>query len=504
MSGILLQMSGVSKTFGAVAACRDLSLFVEAGEIHALLGENGAGKTTLMNILYGMYHPDRGRILWKGSDVQIDSTRTAIQLGIGMVHQHFMLVPTFTVVENVVLGLHQPLEPLLDLKGAARRLEELSRTYGLAVDPGALVWQLPVGVQQRVEILKALYRNVSLLILDEPTAVLTPGEVNDFFQVLAKLKETGVAVILITHKLDEVMAVADRVTVLRQGRMVSTGPAASTTPQTLAEQMVGTAVPQRGKAAAVSTGEFVLEVNQLVADDERGLTALEDVNLSVAAGEILGVAGVDGNGQRELAEVVTGLRRVRSGTIRLLGQIVTGATPGFMRNLGVAHIPQDRQSTGLVLDFSTCENMVLGQLRRSRVSWGGFVSWARAERHARDLISTHAVHPSDPWLPTRALSGGNQQKVIVARELGSGPKLLVAVQPTRGLDIGAAAALHRRMRDHRNSGGATLLISTELDEICEMSDRIAVLYRGRVMGILPAAQADRSRLGLMMAGTRPA
>jgi general nucleoside transport system ATP-binding protein len=497
----LLRMENISKSFPGVIANEDVTLDVEPGEIHALLGENGAGKTTLMNILYGIYRPDGGRILWKDQPVEVHSSRDAIALGIGMVHQHFMLVPPFTVAENIILGLPQQREPLLDLHGAEEEIRRLCETYSLPVDPKAYVWQLPVGVQQRAEIIKALYRKATLLILDEPTAVLTPGEVKDLFKVLRGMTERGLSIIFITHKLEEVMAATDRVTVLRDGRVIDTLCTADTSKAELARMMVGRDVLEHLTKPAVDRGDVVLLVRDVHAISDRGLPALCGVSFDVHAGEILGVAGVDGNGQKELADVITGLRPATKGTVTVCGQDATNRNPRELMELQVAHIPEDRQATGLVMDFSVLENLMLETYYRPPIAKRGFLQTKTITAMARNLIQTFDVRTPSAKTQAKKLSGGNQQKVILAREISREPKLLVAVQPTRGLDVGATEYVHQRMLEQRSRGAAILLISTELEEVLSIADRVAVMYEGEIMGIVDPAQADINDVGLMMAGS---
>ncbi len=498
----LLRLEKIRKTFPGVLANDDVDLEIRKGEIHALLGENGAGKTTLMNCVYGVYRPERGHIFWKGQPVEIHQARDAIALGIGMVHQHFMLVPPLTVAENVILGLPSAREPLLDLRSAAIRLRDLGKQYGLPVDPGIPVWQLPVGVQQRVEILKALYRNAELLILDEPTAVLTPGEVEDLFKVLKGLTQEGLSIIFITHKLEEVMAVSDRVTVMRNGRVVQTVNAAATNANELAKMMVGREVFLNIPKPALPAGAVVLAVTGLAAQSDRGLPALKGLSFEIRRGEILGIAGVDGNGQTELAEALTGLRRATGGTVAVSGHDVTHASPREIMDLNVAFIPPDRQHTGLLLTFSVGENLIGKEFCRPPFSKRGFLQ----ERLIRDFVTgaiqNYDIRTPEAATPAKLLSGGNQQKVVLARELSRRPDLLIAAQPTRGLDIGATEYVRQQMVAARNAGTAILLISTELEEVLSLSDRIAVLYEGEIMGIVPASGADVHEIGLMMAGAK--
>ncbi|MGI9861465.1 ABC transporter ATP-binding protein [Moorella naiadis] len=498
----MLELKGICKSFPGVKANDHVDLEILPGEIHALLGENGAGKTTLMNCVYGLYTLDAGRIFWQGKEVKINTMRDAINLGIGMVHQHFMLVHNLTVLENIMLGLPSKREPFLDQKRVAAEIKELMLAYGLQVDLEAQIWQLPVGVQQQVEILKALYRKAQLLILDEPTAVLTPQEVKELFRVLGQLTARGQAIILITHKLDEVMAIAHRVTVLRDGQVIQTLATASTDKQTLARLMVGRDIFWAASKNPGKPGAVILEVKNLQATNNRGLPALRGVSFNIHRGEILGIAGVAGNGQTELAEVLTGLRRATGGSVLLCGREIINLPPRALYNLNLAHIPEDRQRTGLILEFSVAENTMLGVYYRRPFAKGLRVMHENIRNHARRLIKEYDVRTPGIDTKTRLLSGGNQQKLILARELERHPDLLIAVQPTRGLDIGATEFVQQQILTQRERGAAILYISTELEEIMKLSDRIAVFYAGQIAGLLEAGQADPETLGLMMAGSR--
>ncbi len=494
-------MEGITKSFPGVVANDGIDLEVAAGEVHALLGENGSGKTTLMNILYGMYRPDRGRIVLRGQDVHLAAPRDAIRHGVGMVHQHFMLVPVLTVAQNVVLALtasEAPRSLVVNLRAAAARITEMSLRYGMPVDPRAVVWQLPVGVQQRVEIVKALLRGADLLILDEPTAVLTPTETVELFRTLRVLAEEGRSVVFITHKLAEVMETSDRVTVLRAGRVVDTVETAKTTAGALARMMVGRDLAPPPERRPGQAGAAVLIVDELRARDDRALPAVRGVSFTLHAGEILGVAGVDGNGQRELAETIAGLRPIESGRIDL----ADGATDGRPRPRVVAHIPEDRRRTGLIGAFTLAENLTLKTYDPPPFArWWGLD--LRAVRAATErAMQEFDIRAPGPETAAATLSGGNQQKLILARELGLDSRLVLAVQPTRGLDVGAMDYVHRRLREARDRGAAILLVSTDLEEIVTLSDRVLVLYEGEVMGVLPREAATRDALGLMMAGTR--
>ena len=500
-----LELKDISKRFPGVVANDDISITVEPGEIHALLGENGAGKTTLMNILYGLYHADEGEILVDGSPKRFNSPGDAISAGLGMVHQHFMLVPVFTVTENIMLGVESTRGRfgLLDRAAARQRVTQISQEFGLEVPPDAVVEELPVGVQQRVEIVKALYREAQVLILDEPTAVLTPQETEELFRVMRSLKAAGKSIIFITHKLKEVLAVADRITVLRRGRVVGTTTPQETTEEELAAMMVGRTVMLEVAKEPAKPKEPVLEVEELVVRDERGHVAVDGVSLEVRAGEIVCVAGVQGNGQTELVEALTGLRRATAGTIRILGKDVMHASVNHVLDAGVGHVPEDRLRDGLVVDFSIADNLVLDQY-----DLPPFAKWiVRDDREilkaAEERANNYDIRTPSVLQPASTLSGGNQQKVIVAREFSRPILLLIASQPTRGLDVGSIEYIHGRIVAKRDEGVAVLIVSPELDEVIALGDRIAVMYRGRIVAILESGSASREQLGLMMAGVSP-
>ncbi len=497
-----LEMRGIVKRFPGVLACNHVDFDVQAGEVHALLGENGAGKSTLMKILYGMYQPNEGEILLNGQPVAIHSPLDAITLGIGMIHQHFMLVPSLTVAENVALGMPSSREPLLDLDVVSQRIATLADTYGLRVDPSRPVWQLAVGERQRVEIVKALYRGAALLILDEPTAVLTPQEVNDLFKTLNQMVEDGHALIFISHKLHEVLAISHRVTTLRDGQVAGTVPTQSATKQSLACMMVGREVLLQYEQPAAQAGDIRLKIENLHAQSDRGTPALRGVNLEIRAGEILGLAGVSGNGQRELAEAIFGLRPATQGTIHFEDQNVTGKAPAQLNRLGISYIPEERMVDGAIRDFTVAENLILQDHGRPPYSASIFMNPRAIARRCTELIRNFNIRTPSQDTPLKSLSGGNIQKLILARELARAPRLLIAAQPTRGVDIGATEYIHQRLLDQRAKGTATLLISEDLDEILALADRIAVIYEGEIVGVVDRAQARVEDLGLMMAGVR--
>jgi ABC-type uncharacterized transport system ATPase subunit len=496
-----LELRGITKRFGPVVANDAIDFDLRPGEVHALLGENGAGKSTLMSILYGLYSPDKGEIRVNGEPVQVDSPSRAIQLGIGMVHQHFMLVPVMTVTENIVLGEEPTRGALLDVREGARRVQELSDRYGLAVDPDAVIERVSVGMQQRVEILKTLYRDARILILDEPTAVLTAQETKELFDVLRALKEDGVSIVFISHKLNEVLEISDRVTVLRRGKRVDTVPTEGATEQSLARLMVGRDVLLRVDKDPGRPGEPVLEVDDLHVRDERGLEAVKGVDLTVRAGEVVALAGVDGNGQLELVQAIAGLRAPESGRVEIDGQDVTGAGVRGTTDAGVAHIPEDRQLLGLVLDFTLAENLALREYRSPPISNHGLLSIGEMNQRARSLLQEYDVRGGEPSTLARSLSGGNQQKVAVAREIASNPRLLIAHQPTRGLDVGAIEFVHGRLLRERANGRGILLVSLEFEEVRALADRILVIYEGRIVGEF-GPEVSEEDLGVAMTGGR--
>ncbi len=495
-----LELRGITKRFGSLTANDAIDLTVEPGEIHALLGENGAGKSTLMNVLYGLYQPDEGEIVVDGTPRTFAGPGDAIEAGIGMVHQHFMLIPVFTVAENVMLG-HEPTSgPVgsLSLKAANRRVRELSERFGLDVDPGALVEDLPVGVQQRVEILKALSRNAGVLILDEPTAVLTPREIDDLSRVMDELRKAGTSIVFITHKLREVKAVADRITVIRRGKVVGeASPSASEVE--LASLMVGRDVQLTVAKGVAEPGEVGLEVTGLTVADDRGQTAVDGVDLTIHAGEIVALAGVQGNGQEELVEAVMGLRPAVAGSITLHGSELVGSTPRQVLEQGVGFVPEDRQHDGLVGAMTVAENLVLDMTRDAQFARGPALRLPALRRNAEQRVQEFDIRPPVAEAPAGSLSGGNQQKVVLAREMSRPLRLLMVSQPTRGVDVGAQEFIHRRIVTERDRGTPVLVVSTELEEILGLADRIVVMYRGRIIGELPAG-ASSDEVGLMMAG----
>lgn len=494
------EMRGIVKRFPGVLANDRVDFDVRAGEVHALLGENGAGKSTLMRILYGLYAPDEGQILINGEPVDIHSPADAIDLGIGMIHQHFMLVSSLTVAENVALGMPSSRGPLTDLERVSARIVELAAVYGLQVDPEAYVWQLSVGQQQRVEILKALYRGAALLILDEPTAVLTPQEVEELFVTLQQMAADGHALIFISHKLHEVLEISDRVTVLRDGRVVGTLPTSETSKQSLAEMMVGRELSLQPERGEIELGGLRLVLENLWAQSDRDTPALRGVSLQVRAGEILGLAGVSGNGQRELAEVITGLRAPTEGEVILEGRSITGWSPGEITRQGLSYIPEERMRDGMIREFNVSENLILREHHQDPYAQRTFLNFREIARRSAELVERFNVKTPSLETPVKNLSGGNIQKLILARELSRDPRVLIASQPTRGLDIGATEYVHRRLIAQREEGTATLLISEDLDEILALSDRIAVMYEGRIMGEVSREQATPEQLGLLMAG----
>ncbi len=499
-TNIVLEAKGITKQFPGVLACDNVNFDLRKGEIHALLGENGAGKSTLMNLIYGMHLPDKGEIIVNGKVAVIQTPNDSIALGIGMVHQHFMLIPVFTVAENIMLGDETVKNGSLDRATVAAKINEISKQHGLDVDPNALVGTLPVGLQQRVEIVKTLYRNAEIVILDEPTAVLTPQEAEDLFRIMRDLTKRGVSIIFITHKLKEVLAVADRITVMRAGRVINTVLPSETDSAQLANMMVGRQVILTVDKKDHEATEEVLKVEGLSVRDQRDLETVHNVSFSVRGGEVLGIAGVQGNGQTELSEALTGLRSPTGGKVTIDGKDLTGKPPREVTEAGLAHIPEDRQRHGLVLSYSITDNMALCDYYRPPFSQFGVLQPKALDENANKLIKAFDVRTPSSFVHAGKLSGGNQQKVIVARELSRPVKLVIANQPTRGLDVGSIEYIHSEIIKMRDRGVAVLLISAELDEIMALSDRIAVMYRGQIVAVVETKKTTREQLGLWMAG----
>ena len=497
----VIEMLNIRKEFPGIVANNNITLQVKKGEIHALLGENGAGKSTLMNVLFGLYQPEKGEIRARGEVFNISNPNIANDLGIGMVHQHFMLIDTFTVTENIILGKETVSKGKIDLKRAEKEVREISERYGLAVDPKAKVADISVGMQQRVEILKTLYRGAEILIFDEPTAVLTPQEITELIGIFRKLIQEGKSIILITHKLKEIMEVCDRVTVIRKGEGIGTYNVKDTNPNELANLMVGREVSFKTEKKAPNPKETVLNITDLTVKDSRGVHVVNSLNLDVKAGEIVGIAGVDGNGQSELIEAITGLMKKNSGSITLNGKEISVLTPRKITESGIGHIPQDRHKHGLVLDFSIGQNMALQTYYKRPFSNYGFLNQTEIEKKASELIEEFDVRTPSIHTPARALSGGNQQKAIIGREVDRDPDLLIAAQPTRGLDVGAIEFIHKRLIEQRDKGKAVLLISFELEEILNVSDRIAVIFDGEIIATVDPKTTTEQELGLLMAGS---
>lgn len=498
----IIEMLGIRKEFPGIIANDNITLQIKQGEIHALLGENGAGKSTLMSVLFGLYHPEAGSIKIRGQEVAIDNPNIANDLGIGMVHQHFKLVHNFTVTENIILGIEKTKKGCIDIRYAANRVSELSRQYGLKVDPYARIEDISVGMQQRVEILKMLYRNAEILIFDEPTAVLTPQEIDELMQIMRLLTREKKSIILITHKLKEIKAVAERCTIIRKGRCVGTVEVASTPEEKMAEMMVGRQVSFKVQKSAAVPGAEVLRIENLSVKDNRGCLLVKDVSLTLREGEILGVAGVDGNGQTQLIEAITGLRKSESGRVILDGKEIQRASVRKRYESGIGHIPEDRQRYGLVLDFSLENNLVLQNYYQLPFSRWGVLNEGAISEYGKKLIASFDVRAGkEGKTVTRSMSGGNQQKAILAREIERSPRLMIVAQPTRGLDVGAIEYIHKRLVEERDHGKAVLLFSLELDEIMNLSDRIAVIYNGRIVDILDPNKTDENEIGLLMAGS---
>ncbi|MGQ7392356.1 ABC transporter ATP-binding protein [Streptococcus suis] len=496
----VIEMREITKIFGEFVANDHINLNVRRGEIHALLGENGAGKSTLMNMLAGLLEPTSGEIVINGQPVNIDSPSRAAHLGIGMVHQHFMLVDAFTVAENIILGSETTKGGVIDLKKAIVEIKELSQKYGLEVDPTAKVADISVGAQQRVEILKTLYRGADLLIFDEPTAVLTPAEIAELLKIMKTLVSEGKSIILITHKLDEIRAVADTVTVIRRGKSIETVPVGDATNQDLAEWMVGRSVSFKTEKIPANPKEVILSIKDLVVNENRGIPAVKGLNLEVRAGEVVGIAGIDGNGQSELIQAITGLRKVKSGSIKIKGEEVVGKPPRKITEMQVSHVPEDRHRDGLVLPMTVAENISLQTYYKEPVSKNGILNYNVINEKARQLMQEFDVRGASELVPAKALSGGNQQKAIIAREVDRNPDLLIVSQPTRGLDVGAIEYIRKRLIAERDKGKAVLVVSFELDEILDVSDRIAVIHDGVIHGIVDPAKTNKQELGVLMAG----
>ncbi len=497
----VIEMLNIRKEFPGIVANDNITLQVEKGEIHAILGENGAGKSTLMSILFGLYHPDRGIIKVHGKEVRIASPNDANDLGIGMVHQHFQLVQNFTVTENIILGKEGGF--VLNRKDAAKKIQALSEQYGLSINPNSVIEDITVGMQQRVEILKMLYRDAEILIFDEPTSVLTPQEIDELMQIMRNMIKEGKSIILITHKLHEIKAVADRCTIIRKGQMVDVVDVASTTQAKMASMMVGRPVNFTVEKEAMSPGKPILEVKNLTVQNVKKLLAVKDFSLQVCAGEIVGIAGVDGNGQSELVEAITGLRDVVSGSVWINGEEITHASIKERNEAGLGHIPEDRQKRGLIMASSLSTNMVIKEFYREPFSHRGILNQKVIDEHAQKISDAFDVRSGEGIFSLAGkLSGGNQQKAIVGREMALGPDIIIAVQPTRGLDVGAIEYIHKRLVEHRDSGKAILLVSFELDEVFNLSDRIAVMNSGELIDIVQTSQTNEEEIGLMMAGVK--
>ena len=496
----VIEMREITKIFGEFVANDKINLELRKGEIHALLGENGAGKSTLMNMLAGLLEPTSGEIVLNGKSVKLDSPSKAASLGIGMVHQHFMLVEAFTVAENIILGSEITKNGVLDLKGATKEIKELSEKYGLAVDPSAKIEDISVGAQQRVEILKTLYRGADILIFDEPTAVLTPAEIDELMKIMKNLVKEGKSIILITHKLDEIRAVSDRVTVIRRGKSIETVEIAGATNQDLAEMMVGRAVSFKTAKEPANPQETVLSIKNLVVEENRGVPAVKGLSLDVRAGEIVGIAGIDGNGQTELIQAITGLRKASSGEITIKNQSIIGKQPRQITEMKVSHVPEDRHRDGLVLAMSISENIALQTYYIEPISKNGILNYQNITNYAKRLMEEFDVRAASEYVSASALSGGNQQKAIIAREMDRDPDLLIVSQPTRGLDVGAIEYIHKRLIEARTQGKAVLVVSFELDEILNVSDRIAVIHDGKIQGIVTPEETNKQELGILMAG----
>lgn len=498
----IIEMLNIRKEFPGIVANDNITLQLKPQEIHALLGENGAGKSTLMSVLFGLYKPEKGIIKIRGEEVKVSNPNIATELGIGMVHQHFKLIDTFTVTENIILGMEETSGLSIDIKNAAKKIEALSKQYGLRVDPYAKIQDISVGMQQRVEILKMLYRDAEILIFDEPTAVLTPQEIEELMKIMKDLVKEGKSIILITHKLKEIKAVADRCTVIRKGKGIGTVNVAETTKAEMAELMVGREVSFSVEKDEAKVGDVAFKIENLTVKDKRGLDAVKDLSLSVNYGEILGVAGIEGNGQTELIQAITGLTEIESGDILLNGASLKSMPIRKRYNKGIGHIPEDRHKHGLVLDFTLEDNMILQNYYKSPYSKNGILQRGEIKKNSEKLIAEFDVRSGQgPKTIVRSMSGGNQQKAIIAREISNSPDLMVVAQPTRGLDVGAIEYIHKRIIEERDKGRAVMLFSLELDEILNLADRIAVIYGGKIVGIVNAKETNENEIGLMMAGS---
>jgi simple sugar transport system ATP-binding protein len=498
----ILDMQNITKIFPGVKANDNVNLSIKKGEIHALVGENGAGKTTLMNVLYGLYDPDGGQVFYEGNKINLDGPQGAIKLGIGMVHQHFMLVDPLTVTENIVLGNEPRSGLMLDQKTAKREVKEISEKYGLFVDPEAKIEDISVGMQQRVEIIKTLYRGAELLIFDEPTAVLTPQEIDELFDIFKSLKEQGKTIIFITHKLKEVKEISDRITVLRSGKSVDTVNTKDVSEEDVAELMVGRQVLLEVEKTEAKPGAEIFNVENLNIKDNRGIPAVKDISLSVRKGEILGIAGVEGNGQSELIEAITGLRDIESGIIKLRDKDISKYNAREIKREKVAHIPEDRQKRGLIMDFDLKENIILGYHDLEPFSKNGVMQYDNIAQYTADLIKKYDIRGGGMEAKAKNLSGGNQQKLIVAREFSHDPEFLIASQPTRGVDVGSIEFIHKQIVDRRDAGAGVLLVSAELSEVLSLSDRIAVIFEGEIVDVLKASETDERELGKLMTGSK--
>jgi len=498
----ILDMQNITKIFPGVKANDNVNLSIKKGEIHALVGENGAGKTTLMNVLYGLYEPEGGQVFYEGKEVDLNGPQDAIKLGIGMVHQHFMLVDPLTVTENIVLGSEPRSGLMLDQKTAKKEVENISKKYGLFVDPKAKIIDISVGMQQRVEIIKTLYRGAELLIFDEPTAVLTPQEIDELFDIFISLKEQGKTIIFITHKLKEVKEISDRITVLRSGKSIDTVNTEDVSEEDVAELMVGRQVLLEVEKTEAKPGAEIFKAKNLNIKDNRGISAVKDISLSVKKGEILGIAGVEGNGQSELIEAITGLRDIESGKIMLRDKDVSKYNARQIKREKVAHIPEDRQKRGLIMDFDLKENIILGYHDLEPFSKNGIMQYDNIAQYTEDLIEKYDIRGGGMESEAKNLSGGNQQKLIVAREFSHDPEFLIASQPTRGVDVGSIEFIHKQIIDRRDAGAGVLLVSAELSEVLSLSDRIAVIFEGEIVDILKASETDERELGKLMTGSK--